>query len=122
MEAVAQTTSKFEMELDRIAKTVEVLGNVSGQLNESTEASNVFIEKSDQMISAVNKITNQIKILGLNANIEAARAGEHGRGFAVVASEVQNFQMIQQDLQKRYQTFSSQYHRKTKRLQVKWTG
>ncbi len=89
MEAVAQTTSKFEMELDRIAKTVEVLGNVSGQLNESTEASNVFIEKSDQMISAVNKITNQIKILGLNANIEAARAGEHGRGFAVVASEVQ---------------------------------
>jgi len=89
MDVVAQTTSKFEMELDRIAETVEVLGNVSGQLNESTEASNVFIEQSDQMITAVNKITNQIKILGLNANIEAARAGEHGRGFAVVASEVQ---------------------------------
>ena len=89
MEAVSQTTSKFETELDRIAETIGVLGNVSGQLNESTEASNVFIERSDQMINAVNKITNQIKILGLNANIEAARAGEHGRGFAVVASEVQ---------------------------------
>lgn len=89
MEAVSQTTSQFEKELDRISETVEILGTVSGQLNKSTEASNVFIEKSDQMIGAVNKITNQIKILGLNANIEAARAGEHGRGFAVVASEVQ---------------------------------
>jgi len=89
MNAVSQTTSQFEIELDRIAQTIGVLGTVSGQLNESTEASNVFIERSDQMINAVNKITNQIKILGLNANIEAARAGEHGRGFAVVASEVQ---------------------------------
>lgn len=89
LEVVAQTTMKFDVELARIAETVGVLGTVSGQLNESTQASNVFIEQSDQMISAVNKITNQIKILGLNANIEAARAGEHGRGFAVVASEVQ---------------------------------
>jgi methyl-accepting chemotaxis protein len=89
MEAVSHTTTQFETELDRISETVGILGMVSGQLNESTEASNVFIEKSDQMIGAVNKITNQIKILGLNANIEAARAGEHGRGFAVVASEVQ---------------------------------
>ncbi len=89
MDAVAQTTSQFERELERISETVGVLGTVSGQLNESTEASGVFIQKSDQMINAVNKITNQIKILGLNANIEAARAGEHGRGFAVVASEVQ---------------------------------
>ena len=51
--------------------------------------SNQFIEKTDEMTKAVNKITQQIKILGLNANIEAARAGEHGRGFSVVATEVQ---------------------------------
>ena len=89
MNAVTETTSQFEVELDRISETVDVLGRVSGQLGQSTDASNVFIEQSDQMITAVNKITNQIKILGLNANIEAARAGEHGRGFAVVASEVQ---------------------------------
>ncbi len=89
MDAVSESTSQFETELGRIAQTVGILGTVSGQLNESTEASNVFIEKSDQMINSVNKITNQIKILGLNANIEAARAGDHGRGFAVVASEVQ---------------------------------
>jgi len=89
MNAVTQTTSQFEAELSRISETVDVLSTVSGQLSHSTDASNVFIEQSDQMITAVNKITNQIKILGLNANIEAARAGEHGRGFAVVASEVQ---------------------------------
>src|SRR5690606_36525942 len=51
--------------------------------------SNKYIEESDKVIKYVNKIANQTKILGLNANIEAARAGEHGLGFSVVAKEVQ---------------------------------
>lgn len=42
-----------------------------------------------RIIQTVRKITEQTKLLSLNANIEASKAGEAGKGFSVVAKEVQ---------------------------------
>ena len=39
-------------------------------------------------IEQIQKITNRMRILALNAMIESARAGDAGRGFAIVSQEV----------------------------------
>jgi methyl-accepting chemotaxis protein len=41
-----------------------------------------------QVVSLVEAVAYQTKLLSINASVEAARAGEAGRGFAVVAQEV----------------------------------
>jgi methyl-accepting chemotaxis protein len=42
----------------------------------------------NQMVTLMETVTFQTKLLSLNASVEAARAGEAGKGFAVVAQEV----------------------------------
>lgn len=89
LEEINTTSLKLHEEMNKIVGITEDLNVINNDLAASAKQSSYFIEKTDEMTRAVNKITQQIKILGLNANIEAARAGEHGRGFSVVATEVQ---------------------------------
>lgn len=86
---IKKTSEALTGEVEAILEITNKLSHINASLVASSDESKRFIAQSDDMIKAVNKLTQQIKILGLNANIEAARAGEHGRGFSVVATEVQ---------------------------------
>jgi methyl-accepting chemotaxis protein len=67
----------------RIREQVEAVATSILHLNEQNQA-------IGEIIAAVNDLTDQSKLLAVNAAIEAGRAGEYGRGFAVVAQEVKS--------------------------------
>lgn len=77
LEAVEQSISGMKIvreKVQTIAQTILELSNQTQQVGEIT--------------ALVNTLSQQSKMLALNASIEAAKAGDAGKGFAVVASEV----------------------------------
>ena len=79
MEAVAETIEG----MDLIRRRVEDIADNILVLSEHTQ-------QIGEIISTVNALADQSRMLALNASVEAARAGEEGKGFAVVAMEVRN--------------------------------
>jgi methyl-accepting chemotaxis protein len=78
-EAVTETIDG----MDIIRRRVEDIADNILVLSEHTQ-------QIGEIISAVNALADQSRMLALNASVEAARAGEEGKGFAVVAMEVRN--------------------------------
>ncbi|WP_406541048.1 methyl-accepting chemotaxis protein [Clostridium ljungdahlii] len=83
-DSLAQITSTIE-ELAASASTIhENEQNLNNSINEITDLS----QEINGVASLIKGISDQTKMLGLNASIEAARAGDAGKGFGVVAQEI----------------------------------
>jgi methyl-accepting chemotaxis protein len=76
---------------DAVVDTIQGMQAIRRQVESIAENILVLSERTQQIgeiIETVNGISDQSKLLALNASIEAARAREEGRGFVVVAMEV----------------------------------
>jgi methyl-accepting chemotaxis protein len=74
-----------------VAETINGMRQIRQQVENIAENILELAQRTQQIgeiIDTVNSLSEQSKLLALNASIEAARAGEEGRGFAVVALEV----------------------------------
>lgn len=88
IEKTVDTTTKETENLDAFYSQIDA---ISINLNDTYE----FIKKLNTEIKEISdigefiiKVSEQLKLLGLNASIESAKAGEFGKGFNVVASEM----------------------------------
>lgn len=85
----------------RIAGVSRDSSDALGQTETDTGALRDGVDDILRCVETIIAISNQTRMLAINASIEAAKAGDAGRGFAVVAGQVQTLSGKTQEVTER---------------------
>jgi methyl-accepting chemotaxis protein len=70
------------------SKNINGLDQTAARLQQASKNSRSNLEKTNEIVKFIKTVSDQTKMLGLNAAIEAARADVKANGFNVVADEI----------------------------------
>ena len=85
--AVQRATSGVKA-VDETREGIQAIREFAASAVESIRFLSEKVISIEKILDVIAEITNQTRLLSLNASIIAAQAGEHGRGFLVVADEI----------------------------------
>jgi hypothetical protein len=86
---LAAAMTQFSGAFRDIAAIAENTARTATTLAEATAHLHTAQKDTEVVNDSITKVTDQTRLLGLNALIESAHAGAAGRGFGVVAREIQ---------------------------------
>jgi len=89
-ESSARVFDTGELSLNQVVLAIEDLSKTTRTSSQCMQDLTVQLDRIDQILTTVTDISEQSKLLSLNAAIEAARARQSGKGFGVVAVEIRN--------------------------------
>lgn len=90
-ETALTTTQVSQRGREAVRESVDAMRRIQQQMTSTAESIGLLSEQNQaigRIMVSVNDLTQQSKLLAVNAAIEAAKAGDHGKGFAVVAQEI----------------------------------